>query len=196
VATSKAAEVIQVRAPSKTPLILALVNSLAALAAIGLLAYTKLVFKRPAITESSERHRLSEQHAAPRVPLVPAQIAFESTTVNIATTPENARPDDGSNSQIQGKQHFATVAFTLEIADARRKDEVEALRPRIMDRFLQSLGRKQFHELTTVQGRYVLRTELVNAVNELAVSAGERKPGSAAPEPLAKALYFTQFIVQ
>lgn len=189
-ASAKDASGTASKGPSKLPLILVLVNSIAVLAATGFLAYTKLVFKRPTITEETERARLAVAHASPRPPATPGTVVFEAMTVNIAANPNEAKPADGTSQQLQGKLHYVNLGFVLEIGDSSRKADIETLRPQIMDRLLSILGRKQFHELSTVQGRYVLRSQIMDLGNEL-VSGRAR-----GTEPLVTNVYFTQFIVQ
>ena len=97
---------------SKLPLLLGLVNVLALLAAAGLLYYTRMVFKRPVITESGERARLAKMHASPLPPSIPMTIAFEPLTVNIESTPVAPKADEKSNQLIQGKLHYVTLGFS------------------------------------------------------------------------------------
>jgi flagellar basal body-associated protein FliL len=174
-------------------ILMPLLNSLAILAAMGTLAYTRFLYQRPVITEDAERIRLAAIQARPEAPLVSAQIQFDPVTINISPAPAHPRPADGSSLQIQGKLHYCNVGFVLEIADERRKAMVEGIRPLLADRLLSLLGRKQFHELVSVQGRYVLRSQIMDAVNQLVA----RKEGkTAAKENLVSQVYFTHFIVQ
>lgn len=183
------------KGPSKLPLILALVNSVALLGAAGFLTYTKLLFKRPAITEEGERAKLAAVKASPRPAEVSGTIQFDPITVNIAALPAQAKPAEGTPRQIQGKLHYVQVGFVLEIRDISRKDEVEAIRPMINDKLLSLLGRKEFQDLTTVQGRYILRTQILDLVNQMLAS---KKVGEDAEtsQNLVSQVFFTQFIVQ
>lgn len=190
---AKEAEAPPPPAASKLPLILALVNSLTALGAAGLLFYTQLIYKRPVITEESERKRLAELHATPKAPPVPGSVDFEPTLINIASQPGQIRPADGSTRQIQGKLHYVTMGFSLEIRDVTRKGEVEELKPLIKDRIISILGRKQFHELNTVQGRYILKTQLLDAINLLIEKRQEKPPILG---PLVTQFHFTHFVAQ
>jgi flagellar basal body-associated protein FliL len=175
---------------SKAPLLIALVNSLVVLGVLGLLVYTRILYKRPIITESSERTRLASAMASPKVAELAGLITFEPVTVNIRSAPGQPRPADGTVNQIEGKMHYITVSFAIEVRDISKKEQVEVLRPFIMDRMLSMLGRKDFHELATVQGRYVLRDQLIEAVNQVLL----QEPSIRAP--IATNLYFTQFVVQ
>jgi flagellar basal body-associated protein FliL len=191
--------------PSKLPLLLGLINTIAVLAAVGALVYTRVLFKRPPITESSERARIEAMKAAkPPKAMVPGEITFDQTTINIATSPadpkpaETAGPGASNPAQLGGKMHYATVAFTLQIRDADAKADIEALKPLITDQLLTLMGKKQFHELTSVQGRYVLKTQIIELANEL-WSKRQNKDGAiptTPADPLVTELYFSQFIVQ
>lgn len=194
-------------APSKAPLILALVNSIGVLGALGALVYTRMLYQRPAITEDGERARLAQVAASPTPPPQPGMITFEPVTVNIEATPGAPKPLDGTPQQIQGKLHYATVGFSLEVRDMGFKPEIDAITPMLMDKVLALLGHKSFNELTTVQGRYVLRTQVLELTNELlakhlparsGADHGKRGPGAQTnkPDPIVVGVYFTQFIVQ
>jgi flagellar basal body-associated protein FliL len=180
--------------PSKLPLLLGLVNSVAILAAVGTLAYTRILFKRPQITEAGEREKIAQMSTAPKVATTTGFATFDPITINIAPSPTQPKPADGTPTQIQGKLHYATIGFSIELRDIARKDELEAIKPLVIDQFLALVGRKQFHELTSVQGRYVLKTQLIEIVNLLATK--RLPPGTAEAGPLSSNLFFNQFIVQ
>ena len=164
-------------APSRSPLILALVNSVAVLAAGGMLLYTQVLYKRPPITENSERVRIEALKAAHLPSPTPGFLMFEPVTVNIASSPVSPKPADGTQEQIQGKLHYASLGFALQLRDLNRKDDLDPLRPQILDMVLAILGKKQFQELTTVQGRYLLRSQILQAVNDLAGRHGKNTEG-------------------
>ena len=177
---------------SKLPLIIVLLNTVAILAALGTFVYTRIIFKRPAITEQAERERLaSEQANKPTAPTDPGLIHFDPVTINIKPTSANpkaeATPGPG---QFPGQMHYAQIAFSFEVNDISKKDAIESLRPIILDRVLSMVGRKSFEELATVQGRYLLRTQMMDAVNELL------KIQSISGDAAVTNVYFTQFQVQ
>ena len=197
---------------SKLPLILALVNTLAIVAVIGLAVYTRLVFKKPKITEKAERARLEAIKASPSPPPVSGLIEFKQVTLNIAPSGPAPKNEPGEPSTFKGKLHYLTIAFALEIKDMKQQALIEELRPRIMDRILALLGRKAFQELSTVQGRYILRTQIIDITNDLILTS-EDPPSPSDPsgnagaeshknalvklrEPLVTNVFFTQFIAQ
>jgi flagellar basal body-associated protein FliL len=175
-------------------LLLGVLNTVLVLAAMGTLTYTRLIFKRPQITEEGERDRLVTMQTDAKPALTSGYVSFEPTTVNISSSPPQAKAADGTQSQILGKLHYATIGFSMELKDISRKDDIEALRPLIMDQFLALVGRKQFHELTSVEGRYILRTQLIEVANSMA--AKRLKESQADTGPLVVNLYFNQFLVQ
>ncbi len=172
------------------PLVLALLQTVVAAGVTGLAAYVFLIYKRPAITEQGEREKVAALRASPRPPPAPGYMNFEPITVNITPVPATPRPAEGTAQQIQGKLHYATVAFTLEIRDTSRQEELEKLRPIIVDNLLAMVGKRTFNELVTVQGRYVLRTQIQDTTNRLLVAT---RPGS---KPLVTNVFFTEFTVQ
>jgi flagellar basal body-associated protein FliL len=171
----KPAEAANPAAPkgSKLPMILLLVNFLAIAGALSMLVYVKFLFKRPAITEASERARLAALAAAsPRPALESSLVNFDAVTVNIAPS--------------EGRPHFATIGFALEIRDKTRETDVETVRALIMDKFLGLVGRKHAYELSNVQGRFILRTELTDAANKaIFENAGRIKAPPAVQAPAA-----------
>jgi flagellar basal body-associated protein FliL len=176
------------------PLILGLLNTIVILAAVGMLAYTKLVFKRPPITEEGEREKIEALKSAPKASTVHGYVQFDPVTINISAIPTQPKNPEGSGeAQVQGKLHYATIGFSLELPDVGRKEELESIKPLIADQFLALTGRKQFHELTSVQGRYVLKTQMIEIVNNL---ANKRLAEGSMKGPLVSDLYFNQFIVQ
>lgn len=192
-AAESSADLADGPAPSKLPMILAIVNSVALLAAAGTAVYTKVLFKRPAITEPDERARLAaDAKNHDLTARAPETVVFESMTINIAPSAGESAEASGDPTPQSGKVHYLTIALSVVLPDAARKPDFENLRPLILDKFLSTLGRKQFHELNSIQGRYLLRTELLEAINGLDPN---RKDNAQTP-PLATEIYFTQFIVQ
>lgn len=169
---------------------LALLNTVVVLAALGILAYTRVLYKRPAITEGGERERLAAESTkpAPITSATPGVIPFEAVTINIQPAPGNPKSEDTVR-QIQGKLHYATLAFSLEVRDIGQKEQIDQIKPILMDRILTMMGKKPFHELTTVQGRYLVRSQILDMTNELL----KKKPGEAS---LVTEVFFTQFVVQ
>ncbi|MCM2323374.1 MAG: flagellar basal body-associated FliL family protein [Oligoflexia bacterium] len=178
--------------PLNLPLIVGALNVVVALGAMGALVYTRVIYKRPAITESTERARLARLRANPVQATRTGTLTFEPVTVNIQSTPRQLRAAEGTARQVEGKLHYVTLAFVIEIRDERRKDELEAVRSQLMDRLLALLGRKTFHELSTVQGRYILKTQIIDSMNQLLAKRAD-KPFQ---ETLITDVFFTQFLVQ
>ena len=172
--------------------IIPLLNTIAILATSGLIYYSKMVFKRPRITEESERTRLMESNALPTPATDPGFIQFDPVTVNIEAVPHHPAPADGTSQQLHGKLHFVTVGFSLAVRDRSQADLINEVRPQILDKLIATLGKKKFTELNNVQGRYVLHSQIMDFANDLLVrhSAKPMKDG------LVTNVYFTQFVVQ
>ena len=83
-------------------------------------------------------------------------------TVNIEAYPRaptaHAFEEDGHRRMARGKLHYVHMAFSIEIVDGGQIAAIDEVRPVIMDQILTVMSHKPFHELATVQGRYVLRT--------------------------------------
>jgi flagellar basal body-associated protein FliL len=157
-------------------MLVALVNTVMVLAALGTLLYTQVLFKRAPITEEAERARLEKAFASPGPAPETGFVVFEPVTVNIAAnTPASTYP--GNSPPGEGKAHYATIGFSLELRDMNFKTDVETVKPLIMDKFVSLLGRRQFHELSNVQGRYILRSQLIEIANQIiSTEAGKIKP--------------------
>lgn len=150
-----------------------------------MLYYTKVLFKRPSITEESERKRLVEAKAKTLITeaTVSGLIDFPPVTINIEAYPADT-PEGDTPPAPKGRLHYATVAFAVEIRDVGQRAIIEDVRPVIMDKLLSIMAHKPFHELTSVQGRYVLRTQIMEIVNHLAENLPSHPPSllSAAPK--------------
>lgn len=181
-AEEKKAEEAAPAGPSKTPMILALVNTLAIMGALFAVVYTKVLYKRPAITENSERLRLdSALEAGQKKRKV--DTALNLGTVHFDPITANIAPDPGSPGE-SARVRYANINFSLEIKDAKKADKVEAIKIPFLDALLSVLGKKKFEDLTTVQGRYVLRSEMISTINKLL------------KEDLVTNVYFIHYMIQ
>ncbi len=180
------------QAPSKLPLVLALVNTLAVAGAVGALAYTRLMFKRPAITESGERRKIEAKLEKPAAPTKVAFVTFDTFTVNIKATPDRPAAGEGAQ-QVKGKLHYVTLGYALEIRDEDRAYQITNNKAKIMDKVLHLLGTKAFHELNSVQGRYVLRSEILDLANAIVTETGQ---GNEEKKLLVTNVLLNNFTVQ
>jgi flagellar basal body-associated protein FliL len=141
---------------------------------------------------------------------------------NAGASPQDALPPAGGETTLKrsegkskgdgraGRTHYLSISFSLEIRDEKKKDAVEAVKPLFFDRLLSLLGKKNAAELNTVQGRYLLRTEILNLMNTLIAKGsqaslttedaeeGSNKRATEVPagDGLVTHVYFTQFVVQ
>ena len=172
---------------------LQLVNILAILGTAGFAYYSKILYKRPPILEEKERERIAEEAQQERVEATRVDVKFGPITANIASTPNRPRPADGTSEQIEGKLHYVTLTFTMNISDDSKQDLVETIRPVFLDKMNQILGKKEFHELNSIQGRYLLQSQFIDIANRL---IREASPEERNKEPLVTGIYFTHFLVQ
>lgn len=172
--------------PSKLPLIMGLLNTVALLAALGTFTYTRLLFKRPPITEEGERQLLlaAKKKKAPSE-IIPGYIKIDKITANIAPQPPNPKPAEGTESQIQGKLHYLTMEFHFEVNhQPKAEQKLDIVRSKLMDMILNNIGKKSFDQLATIHGRFILRSEIQDMANNLF------------EEPLVTNVFFSEFIVQ
>ena len=169
-------------AGSKLPLLIGLVNTLAILGALGTLLYTRVLYQRPVITETGERDRLAKLHAAPPAPAAPGYVTFEPFTASIRTEPP--ADIDPRSAEVKGKAHYVRLGFSMEVRLPDKVSVIEEVRPILMDQLLSMLGKKSYTELTTAQGRYLLRNEVMELTNRIV------------KEPLVTNVFFTEMVVQ
>jgi flagellar basal body-associated protein FliL len=161
----------------KLGLILGLVNTLAIVAVLGLFVYTKMLYKRPAITESKERAKLTlNQHK------VDSSEALKKAIVPLDALTSNLDPYTDTDGKQ--KSHFVTMRLALEIRSERDVSKIEIAKPVIMDKILQNLSKKKFEDLNQVQGRYVFRSQIIDAANEFLGA------------PIVTDVYFSDFLLQ
>jgi flagellar basal body-associated protein FliL len=175
--------------------ILPILNLLALLGTMGFFYYSRFLHKRPAITEEGERTKLQEQFSKPKTPAVPALIPFETMTINIGVQNEERAAPPPTSSR-PAKLHYISLGFAVEIRDTDQKDVIESYRPQIIDKVIQLLGKKHFHELTNVQGRYILHSQMIERINQTIHSPNHEDSSAPTQEDLVTNVFFTQFTVQ
>lgn len=158
--------------------ILVLVNTLSVAALMGVIVYTKVLHKRTPITEATERARLEQEEKQAKLkPTVKGSIAFDPMKVNLSTDRRDAAGDPSL-------KHMVALTFTLEVSDMGKQGDIEKTKPLFLDEIISLLGKKTFDDLTTVQGRYLLRSEMIDIANRIL------------GEPIVTNLYFSEFLVQ
>jgi flagellar basal body-associated protein FliL len=176
----------------KVSFLLPAINSLVLLAALGFLAYTRIIYKHPVITDAEEKKRILATQEKPTESATEIGfVAFGPITVNILASPDGTYPTSPSSPPNKGRSHYLSTAFTLEIQDKFQSPLIQTLKPFILDKLIQIVSKKHFHELATVQGRYNLHTQLIETANQTISSRTQL----ANKRPVSN-LYFTSFLVQ
>jgi len=165
------------------PVMVGLLSSLATLGTLGFVAYAKLIFKRPPITEYSERQRLELRKKQKVEVFNPGYIKFEKFLAHIKPEGLEPRFAGESRSGSHPKLRYLSVAFVLEVGDESQASKIEDVKPQFMDALISTLGRKTYAELNTLQGRYLLRNEIVDQANELV------------KKPIVTNVFFTDFVL-
>ncbi len=155
--------------------IIKILNTVVTLAVLGLFIFTALIFKRPKIVENKEREKLvaaSEKAAT-----------TEGKRILLPLEPITANLDPYSE---KGKErtHYVQMGLTLELVDEKEKDNFDRLKPVILDKINSTLSKKKFDELNQVQGRYIFRSQIIDATNEILGG------------PIVLDIYFTDFLLQ
>lgn len=147
------------------------VNLLLLLAALGGLVYTRLIFERPAIMESSE---MAEQKKEAKKPPPSAErviISLEEMRINLAA----------SQSQTA---HYVSFTMNLECANEDMASKVEEQRQKVIDRIISTFNRSEFNDLNTVQGRLILKELLIHDLNRIIGATAITN------------IYYTMFVLQ
>ena len=161
----------------KVTLILGVLNTVAIAVVLGLFVYTKIIFKHPAITEVKERAKLTENATK----LDPA---LGGKKMIIQLDPLSVNLDTYKGADGKEVVHAAAITLSVEIRDEADAEKFNAAKPVVMDRIIQNLGKKTFDDLNQVQGRYLFRSQVIDAVNEYLGS------------PIVTEIYFGDFLLQ
>lgn len=161
----------------KLGLILGLVNTVAIAIVLGLFVYTKVIYKRPAITESKERQRLESQANKDA-------IKFSGKRGLISLDPVTANLDPFTDTDGKQKLHYVSLSMSIEVRDEKEIPKFENIKPVIQDQIIQHLGKKTFEDLNQVQGRYLFRSLIIDASN------------AYLKEPVVTDVFFSDFLLQ
>jgi flagellar basal body-associated protein FliL len=161
----------------KLPLILGILNTVAIAAVLGLFLFTKVLYKRPPITEEQERARLASKAKVSRIlpDAKKALVKLDPVTVNL---------DPFTGPDGKPKVHYAAITLTVEIRDEKEIDKFNAAKAVVMDKVIQGLSKKRFEDLNQVQGRYVFRSHVIDAANQFFGA------------PVITEIYFSDFLLQ
>ena len=175
------------KARTALPLI-PMINAFVLLLTLGFSYYSQVIYQKQLITEKKEKERLAlmkAKHPAPEY------VKFDPIMINIASNPRKPSPLNNSQ-QIEGKLHYVTVALAVELKDEHQRAKFEEIRPIFLDKVIELVGKKEYHELTQMQGRYILRSQILEIANDLMT----RNSRNHRSDPKVLDALFTQFIVQ
>ncbi len=158
---------------NKIGLILGVLNTIVVAAVLGLFVYTKLIFKRPVVTESQEREKI-----------IGAKKSTVAEKTLVSLDPITANLDPYKEANGKEKIHYVSISMSVEITDENDQGTFEDARPIIMDKILSILAKKKFEDLNQVQGRYILRSQIIDAANEYLGT------------PMVEDVYFSDFLLQ
>jgi flagellar basal body-associated protein FliL len=162
---------------SKLPLILGLLNTVAIGAVLGLFVYTKVLYKRPPITEEQERARLAGKART-------SVVSPEAKRALVKLDPVTVNLDPFTGPDGKSKVHYAAITLTVEIRDEKEVERFNSAKAVVMDKVIQGLSKKKFEDLNQVQGRYVFRSQIIDSANQFFKG------------PLVTEIYFSDFLLQ
>jgi len=173
----------------KLGLLLTLVNTVALAGVLGLAVYTKLLYKRPAVTEDASRAEIENAENAKAAPLTGQKTVIKFEPIQANLKPSQIGPTIPGGPPTQYKAHFLTMIIAMEIQDTSFELQVKEATPKFLDSLLQVLGQTSVDELATVQGRFILRSRMIGIMNELVMK-------SKGDSPVVTNVYFSDFVVQ
>lgn len=166
-ATTTAAQQQQAAAPApgkmKRIIVIAII---AVIAALGAAAGMYFFLLKDGVPHASE--------SKPAPPPAPIFFALEPMTVNLQS-------DDGN-------MHYLRVGLSLKLTDPKVQEQLTQHMPEIRSRILLALSNKKPDDLSTLDGKHALASELKALVE---------KPTDAGGEPAhVQDVLFTEFVVQ
>jgi len=88
------------------------------------------------------------------------------------------------NLSDQGGKRYLRITMGLELGDPKSAEELTKRLPQIRDSILMILPSRKVDELQTLEGKNLLRTEIVSSLNQLL------------GKDVVKKIYFTEFVIQ
>ncbi len=172
-------------------LLLGLLNSLALLGVLGVVAYTQMIYKRPKITEAVEREKIAQEFSKKPEDMKRTIVSFDPIQANLKPSPIGVQVPGGPPQQM--KAHFITMTLALELIDSEFEATTKGLLPKFLDKLLRELGGTTVDALSSVQGRYLLRSKIAGLMNDLIREEKKLPPSST---PVVANVYFSDFVVQ
>ena len=103
----------------------------------------------------------------------PEYVPIEAFTVNL-------QPENGDQ--------YLQITFTLQVANPQQVELIKANMPKVRSRVLLLLSGKKASEISSVEGKHQLATEIITSLKQPFVDKGEA--------PLVSDVLFTSFIIQ
>lgn len=184
-------KVAKPKKPLPLGLILGALNTVSLLGLLGVLVYTQILYKRPQITEAVEREKITQEFSKKPTEMKRTIVSFEPIQANLKPTPIGVQVPGGPPQQM--KTRYVSMTLALDLIDSEFESAVKTLLPKFLDKLLRELGNTSVDELSSVQGRYLLRSKIAGIMNDL---VREEKKLSANSTPVVANVYFSDFIVQ
>jgi len=177
--------------PLPLGMILGVLNTLALLGLLGVLVYTQILYKRPVVTETAEREKVVQEFTKKPSEMKKIIVSFEPIQANLKPTPIGVQVPGGPPQQL--KAHYLSTTIAMELLDSDFESVVKGRLPKFLDQLLRELGDTPVDELSTVQGRFLLRSKIAGMMNDLVREEKKLPPNST---PIVTSVYFSDFMVQ
>lgn len=177
--------------PLPLGMILGLLNTIGLLGLLGVLVYTQILYKRPVITETVEREKITQEFSKKPAEMKKIIVSLEPIQANLKASPIGVQVPGGPPQQM--KSHFLTATLAMELLDSDFESVVKGRTSKFLDQLLRELGETSVDELASVQGRFLLRSKIAGIMNDL---VREEKKLPSTSTPVVTNVYFSDFVVQ
>ncbi len=121
----------------------------------------------------------------PKFSKTSTEVKTSKTDTNISTSVSTYALDDFIvNLFHPSEDRFLRIKIEFELEGQDTQKEIEKKLPKIRDSLLMLLSSKSVEEISTLQGKLILKNEIINRINSI-LNTGH-----------ISAVYFTEFIIQ
>lgn len=159
-------------------LILALLNILIMLGGMGAVVYFRLLYQPPVITNTQAIKDIEKVEKKKVVSKEDQADLIDRVAVPLPNLIINLRTQQG------GKNRYASVNIVLECSNQACSDEINNLKPKLLDSIRMAVAKRSYAELVQSNTKFRMKHEITRLANSL-IEGGN-----------VTNTYFSQFIVQ
>lgn len=134
-------------------------NALIMLGGLGYVVQVKLLYKKPAITDSQVVAEIQKKAAKPAAPVDPAAVPSQNLVENYPEMSVNLRTTQGGN------PHFVTVEVSLVCPNENCLSQIKAQKAKVEDTIQSALASRSYAELRALETKFRVKHEIQAKVN-------------------------------